>query len=607
MAFERTLQMINEEMVFLEREATLTDSSLKRIAEVLRDNQSVNLEQIVGTNVHEVMAAYIALNTNMTYEDVYGAFKGLDADTEVNLIRSIMEVVDLEKKNKDSLLQRVTIANKKSKIKPEDYQRISRIYLNGPDVFKKAIEMWSLLLEIKDVWNNFESAVEYDQEIRALIKLTGKNKNSIRREFFNDNYPVDDIFKFYRDMYEICDAKKRKERTINRNANKRIGDYNSFTNLLSSNRLMQARTFDECLSYLNRIEMQEVFATEYQDYIKEKHQVLQDKYNTLVDSGDTRLKALFIDLGLDFYELDENIRKYIISLNFEDVNSICEEIRRLKINDVNSYAYLIINSSIDIVKRLADEVLRGTISLGFLHEHLNLFAKEKDEGLYFKHYLRIVTLLQEKNINLKLFENNSEIYAVDIELVNKNLNILDNYNLLGSLKTCETTSFFEATDLEYRLDALLELGFERVIIDHLDILKYPYERIKRLYAYKSIGEVISTYEDLLYVLEAKEPIVPDNDLDDYISNIVDIEVDRELREGYTFSEVSNEEKSLTVNVNGLLFSRNRVLRNRAYLEDKELTKEEKEYYAFIMNGIYSYEELQVLKNEFKEGNNKRMI
>ena len=47
MAFEKITNLINQEMVFLEREATLVDGSLKRISIVLRDNPCNNLEELI--------------------------------------------------------------------------------------------------------------------------------------------------------------------------------------------------------------------------------------------------------------------------------------------------------------------------------------------------------------------------------------------------------------------------------------------------------------------------------------------------------------------------------------------------------------------------------
>ncbi len=597
MAFEKITNLINQEMVFLEREATLVDSSLKRISIVLRDNPGNNLEDLANANIHEVVCAYIALNSNMTYDDAYACLRGLPEENELDTIKNVIDICDLEDETIDSVVKKVSIVSKRNKIKEEDYQKIKRIYLNDRELFKKVLKIWEVLVNIKDGFTSFNIAYDKDD----TIEISGKNRAQIRKEYLYDEYDVDSVINFIRDMISICDIKKRQEKNINRNASRRITDYNTLMQLLASDKLEKVKYFDECLGYLNNSEMQRVFILEYQDYIKDRYQNVKEKYDTLVDNGDTRLKVLFNDYGLKFSELDEDTKKFIISINYDDVEKIMVEIKKLGIKDITEYAYLIVNSSVDIVNRFNTDIVDGLINRKYVLDHLNLLSKEKDNGLYFKHYLRVVTLIKEKNLNLRLFEYSSDIYGCNIELVNKNLNILDNYGLLGYLKNCSNFAFFNSSDLERRIDALLELGYENILVNKLDLLNYDYEIIKRLYAYKGIGEEVDNIEE---VLETKEPIVPDEDLDSYIVNVADIETEQ-LGEP-PFVEVSNANNSLTVNINGVLFSRNRVLRNRMYLEDKELTKEEKEYYSLILNGIYSLDELNIIKESYRS-NDKRMI
>ena len=603
MAFEKITNLINQEMVFLEREATLVDGSLKRISIVLRDNPCNNLEELINVNNHEMVCAYIALNSNMPYDDAYACLRGLPQEHELDTIKTIIDLCDLEDSEEDNLLKKVSIASKRNKVKEEDYQKIKRIYKNDTDLFRKALVIWEIIDDIKDTYASFNIAFDKDKEVKEMFIGTGKNKEAVRRDYIYGKHEVERVINFFRNMVGICDIKKKQEKNINRNANKRIGDYNTLMKLLSSEKLEKTMVFDECLGYLNNSEMQKVFIQEYQDYIQGRYKVVKEKHDTLIGNSDTRLKALFKKYNFNFNEIDEETKKIIISINYDDVEKMMDEISKLGIEEMETYVYLLVKSNLEIIQRFNNDVKDGYINKEYLLEHLNLMSIEKDNGLYYKHYLRVVTLLKEKNLNLLLFENCSEIYGYNIELVNKNLNILDNYGLLGSLKTCTSVKFFGSEDLERRIDALLELGYEELLVKNLDLLNYDYEIIKRIYAYKSIGEIV---ENPLEVLDSRTPIVPDENLDEYISNVADIEVGS-LIDSYQFNEVSNGNSGLTMSVNGILFSRNRVLRNSACLKDQELIPEEKEYYALIMNGIYSFEELQRIKTSYRDAGNKRMI
>ncbi len=602
MAFTKTITSINEEMVFLEREATLVDGSIKKIDEVLKRNPVNSLDQIPEIDTDEILAAYIALYSNMTYDEAYINIEGIETPDDID---TIVQIVDLQERGTEDILALAEAAALKSTVSEADFQRVSKLYKNDKKAFINALDFWARITEITDSYRQISTAYESNPLFKASIEGSGKNKKSIVKEYVYSKHEVDEVYKIYREMVNKCDDRKRKERSLSRNANRRMNDYHRLMELLNGNRLEYGKTFDDCLSLIGNPDMEEVFVKEFQEYLQGKYSVAKEKYDSLNDNGDTKLKALFNDLGLKFSELDEDTKKYIVSLDYEQVRLICEAAQNLKVNDINVYVYLIINSTPEIVNRFTTDISEGKINRQFVLDNLGLLSTDKENGIYYKHYLRVVTLIKEKNINLRLFEQSSEIYTVDLETVNRNLNILDNYGLLNYLKTCETFTFFDASDLEYRIDALLELGLENVLVNHLDILKYPYSLIKRLYAYRSIGESIESYEDVLEILNSKSPIVPDNELDEYISNIVDIEISEELRNGYTYSEIPNGNNSLTLSINGILVSRNRVERNRVYLEDKELTKEEKEYYAFIMNGLYSYEDLRRIK-EIYTGDNKRM-
>ena len=82
---------------------------------------------------------------------------------------------------------------------------------------------------------------------------------------------------------------------------------------------------------------------------------LSQYINTLAN-GDTRLKVLFSDYGRKFSELDEDTKKFIISINYDDIAKIMPEIKKLGVTNIADYAYLIVNSSADIVNRFNTDI-----------------------------------------------------------------------------------------------------------------------------------------------------------------------------------------------------------------------------------------------------------
>ena len=117
-----------------------------------------------------------------------------------------------------------------------------------------------------------------------------------------------------------------------------------------------------------------------------------------------------------------------------------------------------------------------------------------------------------------------------------------------------------------------------------------------VYLFKHLGIEVTNPKE---VLDSNKPLVLDEELDYFVLNVVPYELPFELsgEDSYDFEKEYDNSASRTFRIEDVLFSRHRVLRNNEFLKDREdISNKLKNYYSLIMNGLYSFDELQIIKD-----------
>jgi hypothetical protein len=162
--------------------------------------------------------------------------------------------------------------------------------------------------------------------------------------------------------------------------------------------------------------------------------------------------------------------------------------------------------------------------------------------------------LNNYNINPSIFFYSINILFGNTILLKRNLELLDEYNLINSLRTTSDYSFLNNDKLFLIIDKLIELGYENYLEEDLNLLNS--DKLLRLEALKSFEVEITSKEELDKVL-TKRFYIDDEELINYIPNSIALDDKIDL-EDIKLDEYRNSPR--TYNINGTLVSAVKVSR-----------------------------------------------
>ena len=215
------------------------------------------------------------------------------------------------------------------------------------------------------------------------------------------------------------------------------------------------------------------------------------KRNIVVDSNE--VKDFMFNSVEDFKEILNSICKY--SLSEDELISI------LKV------------TNIELTKKIDDYLKKGMLSLAFIKENLEIFDVNNNMINIIDNNINI---LNNYGINPQLFFNYPNVLMDESNILSKNIQILIDYKLKGSLRTVDDYQFILDNNLASKIDKFIELGFSDYLEEDLGLINS--NNIKRLEVLKLMNIPIDNIDDLRKVLNNQRFIINDDDLDEYISN-----------------------------------------------------------------------------------------
>ena len=318
---------------------------------------------------------------------------------------------------------------------------------------------------------------------------------------------------------------------------------------------------------------------------------LFEEYKKISANKKSKYKRLLNDYNLNISE--EQIT-YIMLNSLEDVKTMLNSLTKLGITNPNTLLNILTRSNLNTVNSILAQINRGYISSELVLSNPKLFYfNSKEHQNFFKN----LNYLEEKNINPHYFRNNQGLLLEDSTIIKTNFEILENYDLLLSLKTGIDCNFLINKDLELGIDLLLELGYESFLEGNLSLLNYQ-TNFKRLVVLKSLNIPITSMDELEAVLTTDKFLIPDSKLDDYIYNATIYNLPKV--ETQNNEQISEDVLSIfsktkrTYGIGGVLVSKNKVKRNLLATGNKEST--DSIFYSVINNSYLSDKEITAIKN-----------
>ena len=268
-------------------------------------------------------------------------------------------------------------------------------------------------------------------------------------------------------------------------------------------------------------------------------------------------------------------------------------------------------------------ILADFISESFIVKYPEIFVTEIDEEIKSKtefkeglhtRIIENINILDDNNFDtLGMSKKNSDIFLIDEEKLKESLLLIKKYDLDYSNST--NFELLKDNSLITVADRLIELGLREHIKSHPQLISYKAQnRLNRMELCKLLDipllidnklNPLITNIDFIY----GKNIIRDEDINDYIPNSTtrylnescyEILMNNKNYNNYD-EEIPILEKykanELEYNIDGIIISRNKVLRNYRCLKNSnlDLSDEELLFNSIIFNSILDEENIETIK------------
>ncbi|MBR3210976.1 MAG: hypothetical protein IKF71_03440 [Bacilli bacterium] len=175
------------------------------------------------------------------------------------------------------------------------------------------------------------------------------------------------------------------------------------------------------------------------------------------------------------------------------------------------------NSNLSIVQTIKKMIDLGFVRPKDLSDNMDLFQVG---GEKLKKLEESINVLGSYGINQKLFAKSLPVLLGDSGVFQQNIKYLSMYNLLKSMRTTSCYDFLLHPLMVEKIDQLIELGYYSFLEQNIGLLNYGKERFQRLELLKAMNIPIDDIDTLFGVLENSKFIIKDNEIGDYLLDVV---------------------------------------------------------------------------------------
>ena len=276
---------------------------------------------------------------------------------------------------------------------------------------------------------------------------------------------------------------------------------------------------------------------------------LAEEYKKLSIQNKENIAIIFRKFGI---HINENEIGTNIDVN--NLENILSMITKMKITDQNLIIKVINETPLENIEKLYDLYQRGAISTNFISKNLESILER------FSIFINNINLISDNNFSNSSIKSIESVLLEDTSKLIRNFNILKEYNLFNSKKIASNPNLLDADDLNIRIDAVLELGYESYLIDNLYLLNLDPTIFKRLIVLRRLNIELQNPEQLYNILTNSKFVVKDDDLDNYIyiESIHKEELEDLSKDDFMTMLESFKNTERTYNFNGVIISSNKI-------------------------------------------------
>ena len=287
---------------------------------------------------------------------------------------------------------------------------------------------------------------------------------------------------------------------------------------------------------------------------------LESKYQVLSENNPRNYQRL---LQQHHMEHEVSLEEVMRSYSYQDLERIFTVLGQLKITNPELLKSVISTTTKDYAEKVLSFVNQQVLTKKTIRENIDIFDDKKNIISFMETNL---SLLQKKKIPANIFIKNQRPLLLSPEQLEKNIEILTSYDLIGQLVTTNNYSFLEQDDLMQKIDFTLELGLEPFLEENLGLLNYDYAIFQRIRILQGLNIEVSK-EELEQVLKADRFIVSDEEINKYLKLV---SVSRNMLDEMRILPEDITKTKRCYQYHDIYFSKNKVDRNlELYPEDRQ--------------------------------------
>lgn len=605
MNFERIFELITKEQKKIEIIIKEENTELDFYEEIVLNNNFSNLQGLLSLDYLKIMTAYLYTDSRqINYTTIYELLKknqDLINPKEDALRIALFNYFTDKTNNKKTILMKtktkaIEYMLKKLSYDKFDFETTAQLFNTYGDKFTRAITVFTWLNQLKKDYDNSSDKLEEEKKDFIEGRASEKKKSEFLKEVIDLNY---DLNIFYKELLTITNHYEKisnEDKLIKKKARKSLANYANLINKLKQlnpKNLLDKNFINSIINYIDNEEILKEFLIQINIEYKKYFDELNIEFSKLSQDNQIIITSLLKEYELDINKIPPNLKKKLFKFEKEKLELFLKLIKELGITEFDIICFVLEHSDCEILKNYIDWIKDGVLTLDFLIKNKEFLSMNKDMKNNYNSLLEKIMLFKKVGINYRIFINDLDIYLVDSQKILYNISELKQYNLIIGINKLNSFELLKEDNLESKIDLFLELGYEKILEENIQLLNVNMIKIKKLYILKNLGLLPVDMKNLMNILENKNFLDYIDDIDSYIFNIVNYRIDPNLLKDKEL-DINKyflfDDNSRVIDINGIFLSKNRIKRNILKLESINLSEQDKMIYSFVYGSILSEEE-----------------
>ena len=411
----------------------------------------------------------------------------------------------------------------------ERKKQISELFLNLRRIQKSCdiARIIDIMAEYKEdlVYNILtliETQKQMQEEVIEFEKLFGKSptnvperiKKKIKKDFVKDCYNMKAILSCYKEIDRFVLNEESKEKAFYRELKKEeSGLETAMTSLLRELQKIEITNAREIVKTVKDEELKKAFLQIIYEHNKKYYDSLEKKLTELNQNKKINHLAKIRSFGI---YVDEKELEKIMRFSLEELDELIKIFKDLSMN-IEQAKELLLVTTIEKARTIKDYVDKEYLEPRYVWEHFDLWIEESSD---LDRLRAFYTLLQQYNLNPKLFSKAEDVLDNCNQCVEKNLELLNYYRLIQNTKNTQCLDFIAEKDLNRKIETIIECGAFNLLQVDLDILNC--QNLKRLFLLREMNFPFDMSEETKKILLSDRTFISDFELDNYITNVLPI-------------------------------------------------------------------------------------